>query len=246
MTKRTTIVLLVLSALIALGFTKSFDPNYLGRLHDFSSWLIVVLSLLAPFMPLALIVVRILLPRPLASEQSTLVATLAFLGGLYVAYFAGQLPGPAAYLVPIQVSLLALAIASGILVLAFGRLERIGVWVAKAGFMLATLGALWSLAAIPIALIRADRLAKGAQHCLTYANSWNVIDSIWDLRGYAFYSTSGYLLLVLDPKNERIKLYRWSPGRLRFEPWTFDLDPHQLSYRLMHPNPQSCEPPSRF
>lgn len=115
--------------------------------------------------------------------------------------------------------------------LAYGRLGRAGVQVLFMGLIIGAVAGLWSLLAVPVVIVQASTLAGGAPFCIAVKSKGERVASLWDLRGFSFYSFAGengmggqgahdtyrfHRLLIVDAHNGR-RLYTWSPGRLRFD-----------------------------
>lgn len=219
MTKRTAIILFALTALIAAGFMQPFDPDTFERSRAFIFWLILVLVWLAPVFPITMLIVRLNLPKPMPPSFAQFFANVVLFCGLLLtivlAVFAPT------WLLAIHAGVLSLAVASSILTLSFGRLERSCVYTATAGLAIAAAAAVWSLATVPTAVLQANRLAGDAPFCLTNREG---VGSLWDLRGFTLYSISEfesvpwYLhgILVVDATDGR-RVYNWSPRRFRFD-----------------------------
>lgn len=143
---------------------------------------------------------------------------------------------------------LSLAAASSVLFLAAGCIGSIGRWLAFTGMALSATAAAWSLLSVPAVVYGANRIAAGNPFCIGRHAPASEITSIWDLRGFSFYTTaSGYKstsgwyfhgLVVVDGTDGR-QYFNWSPRGFRFDRIHH---PERLAARVQ----DICEPTSAF
>lgn len=231
---RTALVLFALAVLIVAGFFRPFEvADAVHLMRDIPplglAWL---LAMIAPILPLAIVVIRVLLPRPLPPALGRTLAIFTLPLGLVVTLIAIHLFDPGWNITMIKGLLLSAAAASAMLVLSLGRLSKAWTRTAFAGLIVAALGAVWSLASIPAVILQASHIAENRPFCLKHHARYSTkTASLWDLRGFTFYSMvllagSGtnryepplYHGLLVVVVGDTLRPYYWSPARFRFGP----------------------------
>ncbi|TNB49558.1 hypothetical protein FF124_00935 [Martelella lutilitoris] len=247
--KKSFIVLSVCAALIVTGF---IQPFALGPPEHRADGLVGAAYFLvwsAPLLPAAAILTRSLMHRPASPAQIWPIAIIVFLAGLFLTLlclaFASTLSRP---LLLTQGSLLSVAVASGVLCLAIreerSRIARLAI----SGMAVSAAAAIWSLLSVPAVVFQANQTAAGAPFCIAHHHSSSAIGSLWNLRGFAFYTTaSGYKstsdwyfhgILVVDG-DDGPRYFNWSPRHFRF-------DRIDHPERFIAPLKNLCTPSSAF
>ena len=220
------IVFPAFAALIFAGFIQPIDTMLFDETMD----LVKVASLLAwfaPALPTVIVILWIALPRPASPALIWPVAIAVFLVGLFLTFASTVLSSPHSTLLSVtHGGALSLAGASSVLCLAIGRIGSNGVRLAFSGMALSAAAAAWSLLAVPSVVFQANRISAGDPLCISHHGPSSDVSSIWDLRGFSFYTTdSGYKstsgwyfhgVLTVDGNDGR-QYFNWSPRRFRFD-----------------------------
>lgn len=217
----------VCSALIFAGFIQPIAPGFMAERVNILVRVAYFLSWSAPLVPAATVLMRLAMLRPASLSLVWSATIIAFLTGMVLTLFglafASALSGP---LLLTQGSVLSLAVASGILWLASGQINRGATRLALAGMALSAAVAVWSLLSVPAVVFQAHQTAAGSPFCITHHNSSSVVNSLWDLRGFSFYTTaSGYKststwyfhgILIVDG-DDGLGYFNWSPRHFQFD-----------------------------
>ncbi|TNJ38828.1 hypothetical protein [Phaeobacter sp. B1627] len=246
--KKVAIVFPAFATLIFAGFIQPIDTMLFDETMDVVT-IALLLAWSAPALPAVLVILRIALPRPASPALIWPVAIAVFLAGLFLTFASTVLSSPHSTLLSLtHGGALSLAGASSVLCLAIGRIGSNGVRLALSGMALSAAAAAWSLLAVPSVVFQAKRISAGYPLCISHHGPSLDVSSIWDLRGFDFYTTdSGYKstsgwyfhgILIVDGNDGR-QYFNWSPRRFRFD-------------RVEHPERfiaslrNLCEPSSAF
>lgn len=218
MTKRNFAVLFAVSALIAASFMQPYNLRHIGKPDTFT-WSLFFIAWFAPSVPFLMVAIRAVLPRALPGLLTVPVSILALLFGVAFSLVTALLWESAAGIVLVKGLILTLAAGSSILVLSFKTPRGLIRCAALGGLGFAALAAIWSLLTVPAVILHADRLAGDAPFCLAHHRGASRVPSVWDLRGFSFYTGHEYDyydgLLLIDTEDGR-EVYNWSPSRFRF------------------------------
>jgi len=246
--KKTSIVFLSFAALIFAGLVQPIDTKRFDETTDVVK-AALLLAWSAPTLPTAAVFLRIALPRPASPALIWPVAIAVFLVGLFLTLASAAFSSPHSTLFSVtHGGALSLAGASSVLCLAIGRIDSNGARLAFSGMALSAAAAAWSLLSVPSVVFQANRISAGYPLCISHHGPSSDVSSIWDLRGFSFYTTdSGYKstsgwyfhgILIVDGNDGR-QYFNWSPRRFRFD-------------RVEHPERfiaslrNLCEPSSAF
>ncbi len=236
------------AALILAGFIQPIDQrSFAGSVDILNA--VYLLVWFAPALPAAMVLLRFALPRPLSPALVWPIAIVTFLVGLFLTLlslgFSSSLSGP---LLSAHGSILSLAVASSILCLAIGQIDSNTARLAIFGMAVSAAAAIWSLLSVPAVVFQAHQTAAGSPFCITHHDSSSVVDSLWDLRGFSFYTTaSGYKststwyfhgILIVDG-DDGLGYFNWSPRHFRF-------DRIDHPERFIAPLENLCTPSSAF
>lgn len=216
----------IIAALVFAGFFQSLDVRFLTTP---SVWLdvLVLVFWLIPALPLLLALVRFAAPSgiPPALAKSGAIAAVVF-GLPLVLLYVAVMP-PTAYQMSFLHGLaLLLAVSASFLAGASSALGRAWVRFAYSGLVLAASAAVWSLLSVPAVMLQAGRVADGAPFCVAPHGGAAQITTLWNLRGFSFYtSKSGYKSnsgwyfhgILIVGNGDMHRYYNWSPRRLRFD-----------------------------
>ncbi|MET3598427.1 hypothetical protein [Martelella mangrovi] len=224
--KNAIILLPATAALILVGFIQPLDQKgfvdlmFIGRVVYLLDWS-------APILPAAMVLLRFARPRPASPALVWPIAIIVFLIGLSLTFFSSAFASNLSLpLMVTQGSVLSLAVASGILSLAIGHSNSNTARLAMSGMVLSAVAAIWSLLSVPAAVFQANQTAASHPFCIAHHGSSADVDSLWDLRGFSFYTTAtGYKststwyfhgILIVEG-NDGLQYFNWSPRHFRFD-----------------------------
>ena len=227
---RLPVVFFLCSLLVFAGYIQPFPRLGSVPLNSFPVLIFTAIGLMVWATPLLIVALAFVRLRPVcpASYWISHVSTLfVFIFGTLLAFLFSAFTGPASDIVFAKGILIVLALAASLLWQAYGRLTKGAVYVALAGITLAALGAFWSLVSVPAAIVQANLAAGGAPFCIGEHGRKASIESLWDLRGFSFYTTdTGYKdtsrwyfhgVLVVQTEAGR-RYFNWSPRSFSFDP----------------------------
>jgi hypothetical protein len=224
---RLAVVFFLCSLLVLAGYIQPFPTLHLIPADSFIFITIIVMVWAVPLVVVALAFVRLYRARPASHWISQVSALFVFIFGGILAILSGALAGTGSDIVLTQGILLVFALTASLLWQAYGHLGKREVYVALVGMGLAASGACWSLATVPAVIIQANQIAGGAPFCIGAHGRTTSIESLWDLRGFSFYTTAtGYKdtsrwyfhgVLVVQTKAGR-RYFNWSPRSFSFHP----------------------------
>lgn len=246
--KRMSIVFLTCAVLIFAGLIQPMDTELfeetmgMGKAALWLAWF-------APALPAAMVILRIALPRPASPALIWPLAIPVFLVGLFLTLASTAVSSPPSTLLSVtHGGVLSLAAASSVLCLAIGRISSNGARLAFSGLALSAAAAAWSLLSVPSVIFQANRISAGNPSCISHHGPSSEVSSIWDFRGFSFYTTdSGYKstsgwyfhgILIVDGNDGR-QYFNWSPRRFRF-------DRTEHPERFIAPLRDLCAPSSAF
>ncbi|MEL0438957.1 hypothetical protein [Phycobacter sp. K97] len=236
------------AALIAVGFLQPLDARILGASIGVFSILALTVWV-APLVPLVAVFAGRLRKTPvspvLAKSASIAVLLFGLLLTLIVWAFASPKPG---LLVMFHGGALSSGVAASLLLLGGSYLGPFATRAALSGMAVATGAALWSILAAVMVIGHANRLAGGAPFCIAHHGPSSQVQSIWDLRGFSFYTTdSGYKSnsgwyfhgVMIAEQDDGRQYFNWSPRRMQF-------DRIEHPGRFIVPVEKLCEPSLEF
>lgn len=242
------IVLLTCAALIFAGLIQPMDTKLFEEAMDVGA-AALLLAWFAPALPAAMVILRIALPRPVSPALIWPLAIAVLLIGLFLTLASTAFSSPHSTLLSVtHGGVLSVAGASSVLCLAIGRIGSNGARLAFSGLALSAAAAAWSLLSVPSVLFQANRISAGHPSCISHHGPSSEVSSIWDLRGFSFYTTdSGYKsssgwyfhgILIVEGNDGR-QYFNWSPRRFRF-------DRIERPERFIAPLRNLCVPSSAF
>ncbi|MBT3143641.1 hypothetical protein KMP95_06080 [Ruegeria litorea] len=189
------------------------------------------------------------MPSPASPARIWPLAIAALLFGLFLTLVSAAFSSPHSTLFSMaHGGALSLAVASSVLCLAIGRIVSGGARLAFSGMAVSATAAVWSLLSVPSVVFQANRISAGYPLCISHHGPSSDVSSIWDLRGFSFYttdsgykSTSGWYFhgtLTVDGNDGR-QYFNWSPHRFRF-------DQIEHPERFIAPLRSLCEPSPAF
>lgn len=224
------------SLLVALGFAPrpaSLMPWLAGPPDAANIGALIFVLSLSPYLPLLLATLALVYQPVLSRATADALSIAAFTLGLFFTLAGTLFTGAGAVIFAVQGLCLTLAITASLHALAWPALGPHARRRVTAIMALPVLAALWSLAAIPVISLSARSIAAGAPYCITSHYRPHTMTSLWDLRGFSFYTTaSGFkdtshdyfhgLLIVHDPGigDSGRRVHNWSPRHMRFDPIT--------------------------
>ena len=241
-----------LTILIALGFNQFrtlFYSLYFLEKGEINYFIISTSITAAPFIPFFTVLFLIFFPWRMHRYLAVALAMLAGSAGMLLSLFAASLSGGGTYMVLFHGFTLSLAVPTSILFTARSSTQP----SSKCGWLfliIAAAAGLWSLVAGVAAAAQAQYLAGQQAFCIAAhtENDDAPLRSFAELRGLAFYTTlSGYRdyhnwyfhgLLIVTQRGG-VKVYNWSPRRLRFD---LVANPE----RLLESPKSACVPQSNF
>ncbi len=216
--------------LIVLGFTQFrtlFYSLYFLEKGGINYFIISTSITAAPFIPFFTVLFLIFFPWRMHRYLAVALAIGTGSAGMLFSLFAASLSGGGAYMVLVHGFTLSLAVSASILFTA----RRSTQPSSKGGWLLLIIAAatgLWSLVAGVAAAAQAQYIAGHQAFCIAAhtENDDAPLRSFAELRGLSFYTTlSGYKkyhhwyfhgLLIVN-HSDGVKVYNWSPRRLRFD-----------------------------
>ncbi|MDE4132344.1 hypothetical protein PXK00_04435 [Phaeobacter sp. QD34_3] len=214
------------AALIAVGFLQLIDARILGSsIGVFSILALMVWAV--PLVPLIAILAERLRKTPVSPVLAKSASIAFLLSGVLLTLIVSAFASPkSGLMVMFHGGALSLGAAASLLFLGGKGLGPFAARAALSGMAVATVVALWSILAAVMVVGHANRLAAGAPFCIAHHGPSAQVRSIWDLRGFSFYTTdSGYKLnsgwyfhgvMIVDKEGGR-QYFNWSPRRMRFE-----------------------------
>ncbi len=206
----------------------------IGFLQPFYGWSPIgafsILSLMVwalPLVPLIVIIAGRLRSAPVCPVLAQSASIAVLLSGVLLTLIVSALVSPrSGFMVMVHGGMLSLGVAASLLFLGGNRLGAGAARAAMLGMALATGAALWSILSAVMVIGHAGRLAGGAPFCIAHHGPSAQVRSIWDLRGFSFYtidsgykSNSGWYFhgVMIVEKDEGRQYLNWSPRRMRFE-----------------------------
>ena len=144
--------------------------------------------------------------------------------------------------------ILTFAVASSAVVWGGPLENRLAAFFGYAGLVVSAAAATWSLLSVPAVILQSNTVSNGSRMCVAHHLPSPDIGSIWELRGFRFYTTAtGYkrtsnwyfhAIMAVDGPEGR-QYYNWPPRKFRF-------DLIERPERLMVPVWGLCDPVRDF
>lgn len=236
------------AALIAAGFLQLID----ARISGSSIGMFSILALMVwavPLVPLIAILTERLRKTPVSPVLAKSVSIAVLLSGLLLTLIVAGFASPkSGLMVMFNGGALSLGAAASLLFLGGKGLGPFAARAALSGMAVASVAALWSILSAVMVVGHANRLAAGAPFCIAHHGPSSQVQSIWDLRGFSFFTIdSGYKLnsgwyfhgVMIVDKDDGRQYFNWSPRRMQF-------DRIEHPGRFIAPLHNVCEPSLEF